>query len=251
MKIVLNGACGRMGREILRLIESGYHGAELAAAVDRNAAAQNVYAKLSDFHGEADVIIDFSTPDALPDLLAFATERKLPLLIATTGHSADQAAQIRDASTRIPVLHSANTSIAIVLLTELIQRTVALFPEADVEIVETHHNRKADAPSGTALTLARAIQAVRPAAKILTGRSGASKRKPEDVTISAVRRGNIVGTHEVLISTDTQTITLKHEAHDRALFAEGAIAAAEILARRGPGYLTMQDIFDEPKGREG
>ena len=131
------------------------------------------------------------------------------------------------------------------VLTELIQRTVALFPEADVEIVETHHNRKADAPSGTALTLARAVQAVRPAAKILTGRSGASKRKPEDVTISAVRRGNIVGTHEVLISTDTQTITLKHEAHDRALFAEGAIAAAEILARRGPGYLTMQDIFNE------
>ena len=245
MRIVLNGANGRMGREIRRLTETGYRGAELAAAVDPNAAGTNIYTNINAFQGEADVVVDFSNPAALPGLISYAVERQLPLVIATTGHDETALAQLRTAAQTIPILHCANTSIGIALMAGLVKRAVAAFPEADVEITETHHNRKADAPSGTALLLARAVQTVRTTAEIVSGRSGPSKRRPNEIGISAVRRGNIVGTHEVLISTDTETLTLRHEAHDRALFAEGAIAAAEFIRRQQPGYYTMDDIFTQ------
>lgn len=243
MRIILNGADGRMGREVRRIIETGYRGAELAAAVDPGASDKRIHTKLNDFDQEADVIVDFSHPGALPDLIGYATKRRLPLVIATTGHNETDLMRIHDAAQIIPVLQCANTSIGIVLMVQLVKRAVAAFPEADIEIIETHHNRKADAPSGTALLLARAIQTVRPDAKIVSGRSGASKRSPREIGISAVRRGNIVGTHEVLISTDTQTLTLTHEAHNRALFAEGAIVAAEFICRQEPGYYSMDDLF--------
>lgn len=243
MRIILNGADGRMGREVRRIIETGYRGAELAAAVDPGASDKHIHTKLTDFDQEADVIVDFSHPGALPDLIGYATKRRLPLVIATTGHNETDLMRIHDAAQIIPVLQCANTSIGIVLMIQLVKRAVAAFPEADIEIIETHHNRKADAPSGTALLLARAIQTVRTDAKIVSGRCGASKRSPQEIGISAVRRGNIVGTHEVLISTDTQTLTLTHEAHNRALFAEGAIVAAEFIRRQGPGYYSMDDLF--------
>lgn len=244
MNVIVNGACGRMGGEILRLLDKNYHGASLAAAVDPKENQSDFYRNINNFTGNADVIIDFSSPAALPVLLAYAVERSLPIVIATTGHSDADREKIREAAARIPLLHCANTSIGIVLMTDLVRRAVAAFPEADVEIVETHHNRKADAPSGTALILAKAVQSVRPNSVVVTGRSGASKRQPNEITISAVRRGNIVGTHEVYISTDTQTLTLTHEAHDRALFAEGAIAAAEFIVRQNAGLYSMQDLID-------
>ena len=243
MNVIINGACGRMGGEILRLLDKNYHGASLAAAVDPKANRLVFYRNINDFTGNADVIIDFSSPAALPVLLAYAVERSLPIVIATTGHSDADREKIREAAARIPVLYCANTSIGIVLMTDLVRRAVAAFPEADVEIVETHHNRKADAPSGTALILAKAVQSVRPNSVIVIGRNGSSRRQPNEISISAVRRGNIVGTHEVYISTDTQTLTLTHEAHDRALFAEGAIAAAEFIVRQNAGLYSMQDLI--------
>lgn len=247
MRIILNGAAGRMGREVRGLIENGFRGAELAAGIDPNVSDSRMFPNLAACDRQADVIVDFSNPNALPELLTGAVQRKLPLVIATTGHSESDTDRIRDAARSIPILHCANTSIGIVLMADLVKRAVAAFPEADVEIIETHHNRKADAPSGTALLLARAVQTVRPDAKIVSGRSGACKRNPNEIGIAAVRRGNIVGTHEVLISTDTQTLTLTHEAHSRALFAEGAIGAAEFIIRQPAGYYTMDDLVSQEK----
>ena len=116
-------------------------------------------------------------------------------------------------------------------------------PDAEIEIIEKHHNRKVDAPSGTALTLANEIKTVRENANFVLGRSGMGKRQPNDIGISAIRMGNIVGEHEVMIGTQNQTITLKHEAHSRALFAEGALSAAAFLVKQGPGLYNMNDLL--------
>ena len=131
----------------------------------------------------------------------------------------------------------------ILLYDRLVKQAAAIFAGCDVEIVEAHHNRKADAPSGTALLLADAVKSQRPDAQYVCGRSGMQKREPEEIGIHALRMGNVVGRHEVIFATDTQTITLKHEAHDRALFAEGAITAAGVLVNQAPGLYQMEDLL--------
>jgi 4-hydroxy-tetrahydrodipicolinate reductase len=128
-------------------------------------------------------------------------------------------------------------------LVELAKKAAAAMPDADIEIVEKHHNRKLDAPSGTALMIANAIRTVREKAQLVCGRSGMAKRTPEEIGIHAVRMGNIIGEHEVLIGTDSQTITIKHEAHSRSLFAEGAVAAAAFLVGQSAGLYDMKSLL--------
>ena len=154
-----------------------------------------------------------------------------------------RSAAIRAAAEHIPVFFSANMSLGVAVLADLVRRAAALFPDADIEIVEIHHNRKVDVPSGTALMLGRAVQDARPEAKLLVGRHENGKRTREEVGIHSLRLGSEVGTHEVLISTDTETISLKHQAHDRALFADGALAAAAFLRGKAPGLYTMRDLI--------
>ena len=138
---------------------------------------------------------------------------------------------------------AANFSLGVALLIDTARRVAAAMPDAEIEIIEKHHDRKLDAPSGTALAIANALCEVRPGATIVTGRSGYGKRTPEEIGIHAVRMGNIVGEHEVIIGTPNQTITLTHQAHDRALFAEGALAAAEFLCKGRPaGLYNMTDL---------
>jgi 4-hydroxy-tetrahydrodipicolinate reductase len=151
---------------------------------------------------------------------------------------------IDQAKRDIPIFHSGNMSLGIALLMELARTVASHMPEAEVEIIEKHHNRKLDAPSGTALMLADAIKEARPESFSKVGRSGHGKRCPEEIGIHSVRMGNIVGVHEVIIGTPNQTITLKHEAHDRALFAEGAIAAAEFLVNCPNGKYDMKSIVE-------
>ena len=242
MKVIVNGAAGRMGVEVLKFVNDGYRGAELAAAVDRE-AQDGILGSLSEFDGNADVLIDFSHHAATPALLEYAKEKRLPVVICTTGHTCDEIEEIREASKFIPVFHSGNMSVGVAVLVRLAADAAAAFPEADIEIVETHHNRKLDAPSGTALMIADGIRNVRPDAYNNCGRAGNGKREPKEIGISAVRRGNIVGIHEVLISTDTQTLTLKHGAHSRSLFAEGAIAAADFLVNMPAGLYNMEDML--------
>lgn len=241
MTFLINGAAGRMGQAMLRCIREKLPEAE-TVGVDLNG---NGLRQLSDYPGKADCVIDFSHHTAAGALTEYCCATGTPLVIATTGHSEAELSLIREASTRIPIFHAANMSLGVALLLRLAQQTARLFPDADIEIVETHHNQKLDAPSGTALALAHAIQEVRPNANLVLGRSGHAKRQKTDIGIHALRLGNVVGTHEVHVCSGTQTITLRHEAHDRSLFADGALDAARFLIGKPAGLYEMQDILKE------
>ena len=242
MKVIVHGASGRMGKVLTSLTENNKYNSTLACAVDCN-ASDNCLASLSDFSGDADVIIDFSTHTATETLLKYARERKIPVVVCTTGHTCDELELIRQAAYDIPVFHSGNMSVGIALLIDLAVRAAAAFPDADIEIVETHHNRKLDAPSGTAIMIADSLRNARPDSYTNCGRHGNCPRNPKEIGVSSLRYGNIVGIHEVIVSTDSQTITLKHEAHDRALFAEGALAAADFLKDMPAGLYCMDDLL--------
>lgn len=246
MKVLVSGLCGHMGAIVARLCLEGYAGTSLVGGVDIHACGAEGVPCATTFDKadtSADVIVDFSHHSCTNDLLRFAVSHKIPLVIATTGQTDEEKAAIRDASAKIPLFFAANYSLGIALLADLAKKTAAAMPDAEIEIIEKHHDRKLDAPSGTALSLAAAICEVRPHAYVHTGRQGYCKRTPDEIGIHAVRIGNVVGDHEIIIGTPTQTITLKHEAHDRALFAEGALRAAAFLADKPAGLYTMQDLL--------
>ena len=165
-------------------------------------------------------------------------------MIATTGQTPEELDAIRAASERIPVFLSANMSIGVALLADLARKAASVFPEADIEIVECHHNQKLDVPSGTALLLARRIQEARPESTLLVGRHENGKRPRGEIGIHSLRLGSEVGTHEIIISTGSETLRLKHEAENRALFAQGALAAAGFLTGKAPGLYDMRDIIE-------
>ena len=255
MNIIISGAGGFMGREVAKLAEKGYQGVTAIAGVDPVAvgdafsfACCKSFEELEQNHPElvksADMLVDFSNHTATGALTAFAVRNNIPLVLATTGHTEDELALISKASESIPLFFASNYSIGVALLVQLAKTAAAALPDAEIEIVEIHHDRKIDAPSGTALTLAKAVQDVRPGSKIVTGRSGLCKREPEDIGISSVRMGNVAGIHEVMIGTQNQTRTLKHEAHSRALFAEGALVAAAFLKDKQPGLYNMDNLMN-------
>ncbi|MBR6675851.1 MAG: 4-hydroxy-tetrahydrodipicolinate reductase [Clostridia bacterium] len=243
MRIILYGAGGRMGREVRELLLSGDGSATLTAEVDKLANDIELH-HLSDFKGEADVIIDFSHHSLTKEVIAYALSRSLPLVMCTTGHTDEEKNLIREAANSVPVFYSANMSLGIATLCDFAKRAAALFPEADIEIVEAHHNRKLDAPSGTALMLADTVKEVRPESRYVFGRHGMSKRAPEEIGIHSLRCGNEPGMHEVIISTDFQTLSLKHNAHSRAVFAEGAVSAARFIKGREAGLYNMYDLIN-------
>jgi 4-hydroxy-tetrahydrodipicolinate reductase len=243
IKVLINGACGRMGKEVEKIVEAS-ETMTVAAKVDKMAAESGCYTDINDFSGDADIIIDFSNHLGTKDLLDYAVKNNIPTVVATTGHTPEELALIEEAGKKIAVFHSANMSLGVALLCELAVKAAATMPDADIEIVETHHNRKLDAPSGTALMIANAIKSVREKAQFVFGREGMAKREKNEIGVHAVRRGNIVGIHEVLVSTDSQTITLKHEAHSRALFAEGAVSAAEFILGKPAGLYNMNNIVE-------
>lgn len=247
MKILINGIGGRMGAEVKKMVLDGYRSATLCAGVDINEVNIDeapVYTSWADVKETPDCIIDFSHHTATDALLKYAVEHNIPTVVATTGHDERESALIVDAAKKIPVFHSANMSLGIALLCELAKTTAKTFPDANIEIIEKHHNRKLDAPSGTALLLAREIQKIREKAFFTFGRQGQAKRMEDEIGIHAIRMGNIVGEHEVIVGTDTQTITLKHEAHSRSLFAEGAIAAADFIKDKPAGLYDMYSMIN-------
>ena len=245
MKILISGIGGRMGAEVKKMVLDGYRGAVLCAGYDVNEVVAEcpVYTSWADVKETPDCIIDFSHHAGTAALLEFACERNIPVVLATTGHDEVEKGYIASAAKKIPLFHSANMSLGVALLCELAKTAAKTFPDADIEIIEKHHNRKLDAPSGTALLLAQSIQSIREKAFFTFGRQGHAKRMSGEIGIHAVRMGNIVGEHEVIVGTDTQTITLKHEAHSRSLFAEGAIAAADFIKDKGAGLYDMYSMI--------
>ena len=239
MTIIVNGALGRMGQQVCRILaESG----ETAVKVDK-AGGEGVFSSLAEYTGPADAVIDFSNHAGAKELADYCVSRKLPLVAATTGYTPEELALLEQAAETVPVFQSFNMSIGVALLARLVKQAAAVFGGADVEIIEAHHNRKADAPSGTALMLADAVKSLRPDSEYVFGRSGQHKRQPNEIGIHAIRMGNVVGEHEVIFGTDSQTITLKHQAHDRALFAEGALTAARFVVEQKPGFYHMDDLL--------
>ena len=250
MKLLISGLAGHMGQELAKMAKA--NGLCVVAGVDKCGAAGEIpcYPSFAEAPADVDMIVDFSHPSVLADLLQFAVANRIPAVIATTGFTPAQKSDIANAAKKIPVFYAANYSVGIAVLIDLAKRAVAAFPNAEIEIVEKHHDRKVDSPSGTALALADAIREVRPRATLNLGRSGNEKRTPEEIGIHSIRLGNIVGEHEVLIGTPTQTLTLRHEAHTRALFAEGALAAAAFLFGKPAGLYDMNSMLNAKTEKE-
>lgn len=244
MKIILHGATGRMGLNVINAVDKA-DDIEIAAKISpefKEPLCEGCFLSLEECDADADIVIDFSNHAATASLCAYCKSKGLPLLIATTGQSEEEKKIISDTSKEIPVFLASNMSLGIAVLCSLAKKAAAAFPDAEIEIVEAHHDQKLDVPSGTALTLANSICEVRNDADLVIGRHENGKRKKEDIGIHSIRIGNEVGMHEILISTGTETLTLKHNAHDRALFADGALAAARFLIDKPAGLYSMNDI---------
>ena len=242
MNIILNGAKGRMGRIVDAAAAAGGH--SVVARVDFGYAGGEGLRTLDEYQGPADVVIDFSNHAATAQVVDYCTKRGLPVVVATTGQTEEELALIDGAAKTVPVFLSANMSLGVALLADLAKKAAAVFPDADIEIIEKHHNQKLDVPSGTALLLARRIKEARPAAEFVIGRHENGKRTKAEIGIHSLRLGNEVGVHEIIIATGSETITLKHEAENRSLFAQGALAAAAFIVGKAPGMYDMRSIIE-------
>ena len=238
MRFIVNGACGRMGQEVIKQLSD-----DELARVDAFSEEDGVIRDINEFNGKADGIIDFSSHLGSAALCIYASEHKIPLVIASTGHTDEEKNKITETAEKIPVFFSYNMSVGIAALCEMVKKAAAIFPESDIEIVETHHKMKKDAPSGTAIMLAGAVLSVRDG-KIVCGREGESLRTDNEIGIHSLRLANVVGKHEVIISNGLETLTLTHEAHSRTLFAQGAVRAAKFIAGKPAGLYNMQQLLN-------
>ena len=253
LNLLLSGACGRMGHAISEACRDS-ETRRIVAGVDSNAAAgalgnpYPVYEKITDFEGKADCIIDFSHHSALPALLSYAVSHQTPLVVATTGHTEEELAQMHEASKHIPVFYSRNMSLGVNLLIELTKKATAVLKDSfDIEIVERHHNQKLDAPSGTALMIADAAAELfdEKPEYVYDRHSERRVRSKNEIGIHSVRGGTIVGEHEISFCGENEVITLSHSAYSRTVFASGALAAASFLAGKTAGLYDMSAMIAE------
>lgn len=250
VNIILSGCNGGMGKTVVKAAED-FEGVTVICGIDVHENPHSpfpVITKPEDFTANADAIIDFSHPSVTDDLLAFAVERKIPIVIATTGLSTKQKDNIRGASAKIPIFFSANMSLGINLLIDLVKKAaVVLSGDHDIEIIERHHNQKIDAPSGTALYIADEISGVLPYEPTYAYDRHArrAKREKSEIGIHAVRGGSIPGDHEVIFIGNSEIIEIKHSAVSKEVFADGALRAAVFLQGKGPGLYNMTDIVNK------
>ena len=249
IKIILRGCNGRMGKTIAGIVD-GMEDCKIHAGIDLFDTGNckfPVNKTLSECAPGADVVIDFSSVDGLDEFIDECVEYKLPLVLCTTGLSGDQLAKVRKASKKIPVLRSANMSLGINTIIKFLKENSGMLSDSgfDIEIVEKHHNQKLDAPSGTAMALASAVNDALPEKyEYVYDRSDRREKRPKkEIGISAVRGGSIVGEHEVIFAGPDEVIEIKHTAFSRSIFANGAIAAAKFLAVQDPGMYDMSDVI--------
>ncbi len=249
-KIIMNGCNGKMGRVICGLCKNDAD-AVIAAGVDMVPANTDfpVFGNIKDCNIDADVIIDFSTASAVPQVVEYAVEKGIPAVICTTGLSEETLALIDKASQSVPMFRSANMSLGINLIASILKKYSSVLYEAgfDVEIVERHHNQKIDAPSGTAILLGDAVnESVGGALEYVYDRSSVrQKRDRKELGFSAVRGGTIVGDHEVIFAGKDEVVEFTHSAYSKEVFAVGALKAAKFIKDKKPGKYDMQDVMSE------
>lgn len=248
VKILISGVGGKMGKNVLDIVNSDPE-TKAVCGVDINPpdiADFPVYKTLSEVKETPDVVIDFSSPVILDDLLSFAKAKKCALVLAVTGYTKEELEKINKASEETAIFKTANFSMGINLLVKLVKEAGEFLGEKyDVEIIEKHHNRKADAPSGTALMLADSInEAFSGKKEYVNGRSGIVGARGSEIGIHAVRGGTIVGDHDVLFCGEDEVITLSHRASSKKVFANGAVRAAKFVSCKAPGMYDMKDVLE-------
>lgn len=249
LDILLCGCCGHMGKIVAECASEHSDEFAVAAGVDVNDDGSRtfpVYRAIENVSAHADVIIDFSNPALLEGILAYSVKHKLPAVIATTGLSEEQKKLIRKTAETVPVFYTANMSLGVNVICELVKSAVsALGADFDIEIIEKHHRRKLDAPSGTALMLADAAsEALGMKSELVYDRHSVRRaRTPNEIGISSVRGGTIVGEHDVIFAGDDEIITISHSAGSRRVFASGALRAAEFISGKGNGLFDMSAMI--------
>lgn len=247
IKVILCGCGGKMGGFVAESVKNDGT-VQIVAGVDKfnNGSTFPVFSKFSEITVDADLIIDFSNPALLDDLLTFATSRKIPIVIATTGYSQSQIEQINSAAEIIPIFFTFNMSIGVNLICSLAKKAAQILgDDFDVEIVEKHHNLKIDAPSGTAIMLANAVNSVFQDTKTYEydRHSKRNKRSKSEIGIHSVRGGTIVGEHDVIFAGHDEVVTISHSAQSKEVFAAGAVKAAKFLFGKKAGIYDMNDIM--------
>lgn len=248
IKIMMHGCNGKMGRMITEIVKNDEN-AVITAGVDTYTETPNAYPVFDSVEKcteDADVVIDFSNAGAVDSLLDYCVDKKLPVVLCTTGLSEEQLAKAEKAAEKTAVLKSANMSLGINLLLKLLKDAAKVLAPAgyDIELVEKHHNQKLDAPSGTALALADSVnEALGNEYHYVYDRSTVrQKRDAKEIGISALRGGTIVGEHEVIFAGTDEVIEFKHTAYSRSVFGKGAVEAAKFLAGKESGMYDMSDV---------
>lgn len=247
INVLVNGCNGKMGQEVVTQIESDKDLLVLAGfdREDLGNASYPVYTNFSSITVEPDVIIDFSVPVATLNILEYAKEHSVPIVIATTGFSDEQLEKIKEYSKYIPIFQSANMSYDINLMAKLLSQIAPILKNSDIEIIETHHNRKIDAPSGTALLLADSInKSLDNSMEYNFNRfSNRERRKKNEIGFSSIRGGNIVGEHTVKFYSPYETFEITHTSYSRSVFAEGALKATKFIIQKKSGLYNMDDLL--------
>lgn len=249
LNVLIHGVCGKMG-QMLVCCAPKHPQLKVVCGVDLrggDCADFPIYSSFAQVQERVDVVIDFSHASALDSVLGFCVEKKVPCVLASTGHTAEQKLQIAAAGKQIAVFYSANFSLGVNVLLTLCRRAAAAFGEDfDIEIVEKHHNQKVDAPSGTALMLADGIASVMEASPeyVYSRNDRHEARKQNQIGISAVRGGTIVGEHDVIFAGEQEVVTLSHTAYSREIFGNGALRAAVFVAARPVGLYNMESMIE-------
>lgn len=247
MKVLINGINGKMGQEVANVLDTDKDILLIGGVDKENTGIYTypVYTNASDIEEKPDVIIDFSVPIATLNILKYAKENHVPIVIATTGFTEEQLNEIENYSKDIPIFKSANMSYDINLMAKIVASLAKELPDTDIEIIETHHNRKIDSPSGTAQMLADSIN------KSLGNslyyeynrHDKHEKRNKNEIGINSIRGGNIVGEHTVQFFGEYETFEIKHTSYSRNLFAEGALKAADFIVTKSNGLYNMENMF--------
>jgi 4-hydroxy-tetrahydrodipicolinate reductase len=250
MRIAVTGATGQMGTNVIKVARD--HGDQISMAVDREKAENRGLEVESDENFEdllrensVDVIVDFTVPAGTMKYLKAARETGTPIVIGTTGFSEEQKREIEEAGEEIPVLKASNFSPSINVMRKLVKEASRKLEDYDIEVTETHHNRKRDAPSGTANTFLDDIREVRGDFEEVHGREGEAPREEGEVGVHAKRAGDIKGTHEVLLAGDEEVLKIRHRSESREVFASGALKAAEWIQDREPGFYSFSEVLNE------